>query len=32
MMKTEDAVSSGLAAEPIGMEEIMIHIEREGRE
>ena len=32
MMKTEDAISSGLAAEPIGMEEIMIHIEREGRE
>ena len=32
MMKTEDAILSGLAAEPIGMEEIMIHIEREGRE
>ena len=32
MMKTEDAMASGLAAEPIAMEEIMIHIEREGRE
>lgn len=32
MMKTEDAMASGLAAEPIGMEDIMVHIEREGRE
>lgn len=32
MMKTEDALASGLAAEPIGMEDIMVHIEREGRE
>ena len=32
MMKTEDALASGLASEPIGMEDIMVHIEREGRE
>lgn len=32
MMKTEDAFASGLAVEPIGMEDIMVHIEREGRE
>ena len=32
MMKMEDAMASGLAAEPIGMEDIMVHIEREGRE
>ena len=32
MMNTEDAMASGLAAEPIGMEDIMVHIEREGRE
>ena len=31
MMKTEDALASGLAVEPIGMEEIMVHIEREER-
>lgn len=32
MMKTEDAMASGLTAEAIGMEDIMVHIEREGRE
>lgn len=32
MMKTEDALASGLAVEPIGMEDIMVHIEREERE
>lgn len=32
MMKTADALASGLAVEPIGMEDIMVHIEREERE